>query len=87
MNRAEKGALQEARLMKRVSSVNIWLLHRSRNPGRSPHPLCGISMHASLVVTSAGLRLGLSAVKFWTRKIFKGTNPLKRRVPGTISVN
>jgi len=35
---------------------NIGLLHRSRNPGRSPHSLCGISMHSSLVVTPAGCR-------------------------------
>ena len=62
---------------------NIGPLHRSRNPGRSPHPLCGISMHSSLVVTPAGLPLGLSAVKFWTRKVFKGTNELKRRVNPT----
>src|SRR5262245_27803025 len=44
---------------------NIGLLHRSWNPRRNPHPLCGISMHSSLVVTPAGLPLGLSAVKFW----------------------
>jgi hypothetical protein len=62
---------------------NIGVLHRSRNPGRSPHPLCGISMHSSLVVTPAGLPLGLSAVKFWTRKVFKGTNELKRWVNPT----
>lgn len=62
---------------------NIGLLHRSRNPGRSPHPLCGISMHSSLVVTAAGRPLGLSVVKFWTRKVFKGTNELRRRVNPT----
>jgi hypothetical protein len=62
---------------------NIGLLHRPRWPERSPHPLCGISMHSSLVVTTAGLPLGLSAVKFWTRKAFKGTNALKRRVNPT----
>ena len=62
---------------------NIGLLHRSRNPRRSPHPLCGISMHSSLVVTEAGLPLGLSAVKFWTRKVFKGANELKRHVNPT----
>lgn len=62
---------------------NIGLLHRPRRPERSPHPLCGISMHSSLVVTAAGLPLGLSAVKFWTRKAFKGTNALKRRVNPT----
>lgn len=62
---------------------NVGLLHRSRNPNRSPHPMCGISMHSSLVVAPAGLPLGLSAVKFWTRKVFKGTNELKRRVNPT----
>ena len=62
---------------------NIGLLHPSRNPARNPHPLCGISMHSSLVVTPAGLPLGLSAVKFWTRKVFKGTNELKRCVNPT----
>ena len=62
---------------------NIGLRHRSREPGRSPHPLCGIAMHSSLVVTPAGLPLGLSAVKFWTRKEFKGANELKRQVNPT----
>lgn len=61
---------------------NIGLLHRSRRPDR-PHPLCGISMHSSLVVTPSGLPLGLSAVKFWTRKVFKGANELKRRINPT----
>lgn len=40
-------------------------------------------MHSSLVVTPAGLPLGLSAVKFWTRKVVKGTNELKRRINPT----
>ena len=40
-------------------------------------------MHSSLVVTESGLPLGLSAVKFWTRKVFKGTNELKRKVNPT----
>ena len=62
---------------------NIGLLHRCRNPQRSPHPLCGISMHSSLAVTEAGLPLGLSAVKFWTRKVFKGANELQRHVNPT----
>ncbi|MDP3070999.1 MAG: IS4 family transposase [Opitutaceae bacterium] len=62
---------------------NIGLLHRFRNPQRSPHPLCGIAMHSSLAVTEAGLPLGLSAVKFWTRKVFKGANELKRHVNPT----
>lgn len=37
---------------------------------------CGICLHSSLVVTTAGLPLGLAAVKFWSRKQFKG---LKQR--------
>ena len=44
---------------------------------------CGILMHSSLVVTSNGLPLGLSAVKFWTRKEFKGSNELKKRINST----
>jgi hypothetical protein len=36
-------------------------------------------MHSSLAVTTAGKPLGLTAVKFWTRKKFKGTNALKGR--------
>jgi len=33
---------------------------------------CGICQHASLAVTPEGLPLGLAAVKFWSRKEFKG---------------
>jgi hypothetical protein len=45
--------------------------------------VCGILMHSSLVVTTDGLPLGLGAVKFWTRKEFKGTNALKKKVNST----
>src|SRR5688500_11091887 len=44
------------------------------------HTVCGILMHSSLVVTPDGLPLGLAAVEFWTRKKFKGTNALKKRI-------
>lgn len=44
---------------------------------------CGILMHSSLAVTTQGLPLGLTAVKFWTRKKFKGTNALKRKINPT----
>ena len=44
---------------------------------------CGIQMHSSLAVTTAGLPLGLAAVKFWTRKKFKGCNALKKRINPT----
>ena len=40
-------------------------------------------MHSSLAVTTHGLPLGLSAMKFWTRKEFKGCNALKRKINPT----
>ena len=54
------------------------------NTGRlRHHTLCGILMHSSLAVTTDGLPLGLAAVKFWTRKKFKGTAALKRKINPT----
>jgi Transposase DNA-binding len=47
------------------------------------HTICGILMHSSLAVTTEGLPLGLTAVKFWTRKKFKGTNALKNKINPT----
>jgi hypothetical protein len=47
------------------------------------HTVCGILMHSSLAVTSEGLPLGLAAVKFWTRKKFKGTAALKKKINPT----
>ena len=47
------------------------------------HALCGIMMHSSLAVTPDGLPLGLAAVKFWTRKKFKGTAALKKKINPT----
>ena len=48
--------------------------------GRLRHiTLCGMLMHSSLAVTTDGLPLGLSAVKFWTRDKFKGTTQLKKK--------
>lgn len=44
---------------------------------------CGILMHASLAVTTEGLPLGIASIKFWTRKKFKGTNELKKRINPT----
>src|SRR6202171_2172 len=49
----------------------------------TPHTLCGILMHSSLAVTTEGLPLGLAAVKFWTRKKFKGTAALKKKINPT----
>jgi Transposase DNA-binding len=47
------------------------------------HTVCGILMHSSLVVTTEGLPLGLAAIKFWTRKKFKGCNALKKKINPT----
>ena len=62
---------------------------KSINSGRDKagrlrsHTVCGILMHSSLAVTTEGLPLGLAAVKFWTRKKFKGTAALKKKVNPT----
>jgi hypothetical protein len=37
-------------------------------------------MHSSFALTREGLPLGLAAVKFWTRKKFKGTSALKKKI-------
>ena len=47
------------------------------------YTVCGLLMHSSLVLTHGGVPLGLAAVKFWTRKKFKGTNALKGKVNPT----
>ena len=49
----------------------------------TPHTICGILMHSSLAVTTEGVPLGLAAVKFWTRKKFKGTAALKKKINPT----
>jgi hypothetical protein len=43
----------------------------------------GLLMHSSLAITLGGLPLGLAAIKFWTRKQFKGCNALKRKINPT----
>jgi len=50
---------------------------------KPPRQVCGILMHSSLVTTVEGVPLGLAAVKFWTRKKFKGSTALKRKVNPT----
>jgi hypothetical protein len=47
------------------------------------HTACGVLLHSSLVLTTSGRPLGLAAVKFWTRKKFKGTNRLRGKVNAT----
>jgi hypothetical protein len=50
---------------------------------KPPRKVCGILMHSSLVTTIEGVPLGLAAVKFWTRKQFKGSTALKRKINPT----
>jgi len=49
--------------------------HKAKN--NKNRTSCGVLMHTSLVITPEGLPLGLSAVKFWNRKKFKGTRALR----------
>jgi len=62
---------------------------KSINSGRDKagrlrsHTVCSILMHSSLAVAIAGVPLGLAAVKFWTRKKFKGTAALKKKINPT----
>jgi hypothetical protein len=66
----------------------IGLLHRTVRGtdswGKLQHrTVCGLLMHSSLAVTTEGVPLGLGAIKFWTRKEFKGCNALKRKINPT----
>jgi Transposase DNA-binding len=69
-----------------VSAVGVT---KSVNSGRDKrgrlrhHTVCGMLMHSSLAVTAQGLPLGLAAVKFWTRKKFRGTAALKKKINPT----
>jgi hypothetical protein len=69
-----------------VAAVGITrTTYSSRDKAGRPrsHTVCGILMHSSLAVTPDGLPLGLAAVKFWTRKKFKGTTALKKKINPT----
>lgn len=61
--------------------INIAGAYRDGTPRL--YTACGILMHSSLAVTTDGLPLGLTAIKFWSRKKFKGTNALKKRINPT----
>src|SRR5690606_25789357 len=61
--------------------VNLAGAYRDGTPRR--YTACGILMHSSLAVTSEGLPLGLTAIKFWSRKKFKGANALKKKINPT----
>ena len=40
---------------------------------------CGLLMHSSLAVTTEGLPLSITAIKFSSRKKFKGANARKKK--------
>jgi hypothetical protein len=71
------------------ANTNAIGITKSVNSGRAKdgrlrhHTVCGMLMHSSLAVTTEGLPLGLAAVKFWTRKKFKGTAQLKKKINPT----
>jgi hypothetical protein len=60
------------------ASSTITAAERRGRP--KPSSQCGVLMHSSLAVTTEGLPLGLTAIKFWSRKEFKNTTKLKRKV-------
>ena len=68
---------------KRQKIKQVGMLYRYPRARKGDLTLCGILMHSSLAVTPEGLPLGLAAIKFWTRKKFKGTNALKHHLNPT----
>jgi hypothetical protein len=66
-----------------IGSIGVSAGRRDNRGRPHLHTVCGILMHSSLVVTVDGLPLGIAAVKFWTRKEFKGTNALKKKINPT----
>ena len=64
--------------------INIAGVYRDGTPRY--YTACGILMHSSLVVTPEGLPLGLAAIKFWSRKKFKGANALKKINPTRVPI-
>ena len=66
-----------------IGSIGISAGRRDNTGRPRLHTVCGVMMHSSLVLTAEGLPLGMAAVKFWTRKEFKGTNALKKKINPT----
>ena len=61
--------------------INIAGAYRDSTPRF--YTACGILMHSSLAVTTDGLPLGLTSIRFWSREKFKGTSRLKRHINPT----
>jgi hypothetical protein len=67
----------------RESAQALGVLKTGFKGRAEPYAVRGVLMHSSLAVTTEGLPLGLTAIKFWSRSKFKGTNALKRSVNPT----
>ena len=76
-------------ICQRGNPDRIGLIQRTRHLGKnaglkSEHKVCGILMHASLIVTSEWLPLGLTSTCYWFRKVFKNTNQMKCTISQTL---
>jgi len=67
----------------KIGIISIAHGRKGKDGRAKPRTVCGILMHSSLVLTTAGLPLGLAAIKFWTRKKFKGADALKKKINPT----
>lgn len=67
----------------KIGAIGLTPVGRDLHGHLEQRTVCGLLMHSSLAITTEGLPLGLSAIKFWTRSKFKGTNALKRRINPT----
>ncbi len=67
----------------KIGFTTVLTRRKMKEGHHQKHTICGLLMHASLAVTPAGLPLGLTAVKFWSRSKFKGTTALKRKINPT----
>jgi len=65
------------------SAQGLGVLNKGFKGRAESYAIRGVLMHSSLAVTTEGLPLGLTAIKFWSRSKFKGTNALKRSVNPT----
>ena len=67
----------------RESAQALGVLKKGFKGRAESYAVRGVLMHSSLALTTEGLPLGLTAIKFWSRSKFKGTNALKRSVNPT----
>jgi hypothetical protein len=59
-----------------IGKTTVGVAGVDRNGRPQLYTACGILMHSSLAITTDGLPLELTAIKFWSQEKFKGTNAL-----------